>query len=157
MYVNREQTCPYYPHFAYKLNPNLRLGTIRNFDPVKNDVVFQPLDNPTRPFFVPIEALLQQEIGRMQFSLGLKSAIESMQSKFLTEKEKNIFNLLQHTESFIDFEKLLRSFAILLAAYDDIDNMYPALIQTSGPANATFCHFATSNWTQTFREAPFLI
>ena len=88
---------------------------------------------------LPQEAAIQQEIGRMQFSLGLKSAIEQMQSKFLTEKEKNIFNLLQHTESFIDFEKLLRSFAILLAAHDDIDSMYPALIQSSGPANASFC------------------
>ena len=68
-----------------------------------------------------------------------------MQSKFLTEKEKNIFNLLQHTESFIDFEKLLRSFAILLAANDDIDNSYPALIQASGAANTTFRLFATSH------------
>ena len=35
LYANREQTCLYYPHFAYKINPSLRLGTIRNFDPIK--------------------------------------------------------------------------------------------------------------------------
>ena len=81
----------------------------------------------------------------MQFSLGLKSAIEVMQSKFWTEKEKNIFNILQHTESFIDFEKLLRSFAKLIAAHDEMDSMYPALIQASGPANAhDFRRFPTS-------------
>ena len=87
----------------------------------------------SKPFFHK-----KRELGRMQISLGLKSAFEQMQSKFLTEKEKHIYNLLQHTESFLDFEKLIRSFAILLAAHEDIDHMYPALIQTSGPANANF-------------------
>ena len=82
----------------------------------------------------------------MQFSLGLKSAIEQMQAKILTEKEKHIYNLLQHTESFLDFEKLLRAFAILLAAHEDIDHMYPALIQTSGPANAKFRKCSLAKW-----------
>ena len=141
MYAHREQTCPYYPHFAYKLNPLLRLGTIRNFDPVKNYVVFQPLNNPQRPLFVPIEALLpqeaiiQQQFSQMQFSLGLKSILETMQSKFCTEREKHIYNLLQHTESFIEFDKLLRAFAILLAANEEIEKMYPSLMETSGPAS----------------------
>ena len=141
MYAHREQTCPYYPHFAYKLNPRLRLGTIRNFDPVKNYVVSQPLENPPRPFFVPIEALLpqeaaiQQQFRQMQFSLGLKSIIEQLQARFFSQREKHIYNFLQHTESFIEFDKLLGAFAILLAAHEQIEKMYPSLIETSGPAS----------------------
>ena len=141
MYAHREQTSPNYPHFAYKLNPRLRLGTIRIFDPVKNYVVFQPLEKPTRPFFVPIEALLpqeaviQQQFSQMQFSLGLKSIIEQLQARFFSQREKHIYNLLQHTESFIEFDTLLAAFAILLAAHEQVEKMYPSLIETSGPAS----------------------
>ena len=32
-------------------------GTLRNFDPVKNYYIYQPLENPERPLITPIEAL----------------------------------------------------------------------------------------------------
>ena len=71
----------------------------------------------------------------MQFSLGLKSIIERMQAKFFSKKQKHVYNLLQHTESFIDIDKLIGAFAILSAAHEDIEQMYPLLIETSGPAS----------------------
>ena len=35
----------------------MELGTLRNFDPVKNYNIFQPKEAPERPLIVPIEAL----------------------------------------------------------------------------------------------------
>ena len=84
---------------------------------------------------LPQEAVIQQQFSQMQFSLGLKSIIENMQAKFFSKREKHIYNLLQHTESFIEFDKLLGAFAILLAAHEEIERMYPSLIETSGPAS----------------------
>ena len=71
----------------------------------------------------------------MQFSLGLKSIIEQLQARFFSQREKHIYNLLQHTESFIEFDTLLGAFAILLAAHEQVEKMYPSLIETSGPAS----------------------
>ena len=53
----------------------------------------------------------------------------------IKQASKHIYNLLQHTESFIEFDKLLGAFAILLAAHEEIERMYPSLIETSGPAS----------------------
>ena len=33
------------------------IGTLRNFDPIKNYNFFQPKDSPERPLIVPLEAL----------------------------------------------------------------------------------------------------
>ena len=33
------------------------MGTLRNFDPIKNYYIFQPKDTPERPLMVPLEAL----------------------------------------------------------------------------------------------------
>ena len=33
------------------------IGTLRNFDPIKNYYIFQPKEAPERPLMVPIEAL----------------------------------------------------------------------------------------------------
>ena len=64
-----------------------------------------------------------------------KSIIEQLQARFFSQREKHIYNLLQHTESFIEFDTLLGAFAILLAAHEEIERMYPSLIETSGPAS----------------------
>ena len=57
IYVNDQMTSPYFMKFAYITKDKYMKGTLRNFDPVKNYYIFQPIENPERPFMLPIEAL----------------------------------------------------------------------------------------------------
>ena len=57
IYVNDQMTSPYFMKFAYIVKNKYMKGTLRNFDPVKNYYIFQPTENPERPFMIPIEAL----------------------------------------------------------------------------------------------------
>ena len=45
-------------NYSYIIQPNCCEGTLRNFDPIKNHLIFSPLFSKTnRPFLVPIKYL----------------------------------------------------------------------------------------------------
>ena len=57
IYVNDQMTSPYFMKFAYIIKNKYMKGTLRNFDPVKNYYICQPIENPERPLIIPIEVL----------------------------------------------------------------------------------------------------
>ena len=57
VHINDQLTSPYFLNYGYKLKWNYTIGTLRNFDPIKNYYVFQPKNEPERPLIVPLEAL----------------------------------------------------------------------------------------------------
>ena len=59
--INDQLTSPYFLNYGYKLKWDNTIGTLRNFDPIKNYYIFQPKEAPERPLIVPIEALEPSE------------------------------------------------------------------------------------------------
>ena len=57
VHINDQLTSPYFLNYSYKLKWDYTIGTLRNFDPIKNYYVFQPKDAPERPLMVPLEAI----------------------------------------------------------------------------------------------------
>ena len=57
IHINDQLTSPYFLNYGDRLKWEYTLGTIRNFDPIKNYYIFQPKDAPERPLMVPLEAL----------------------------------------------------------------------------------------------------
>ena len=57
IHINDQLTSPYFLNYGYKLKWEYTIGTLRNFDPIKNYYIFQPKEAPERPLIVPIEAL----------------------------------------------------------------------------------------------------
>ena len=57
IHINDQLTAPYFLNYGYRLKWEYTIGTLRNFDPVKNYYIFQPKEAPERPLIVPIEAL----------------------------------------------------------------------------------------------------
>ena len=57
IHINDQLTSPYFLNYGYKLKREYTIGTLRNFDPIKNYYIFQPKDSPERPMMVPLEAL----------------------------------------------------------------------------------------------------
>ena len=57
IHINDQLTSPYFLNYGYKLKWEYTIGTLRNFDPIKNYYIFQPMDSLERPLMVPLEAL----------------------------------------------------------------------------------------------------
>ena len=57
IHINDQLTSPYFLNYGYRLKWEYTLGTLRNFDPIKNYYIFQPKDSPERPLMVLLEAL----------------------------------------------------------------------------------------------------
>ena len=55
--INDQLTSSYFLNYGYKLKWEYTIGTLRNFDPIKNYYIFQPKDPPERPLMVPLKAL----------------------------------------------------------------------------------------------------
>ena len=55
--INDQLNSPYFLNYGYRIKWEYTIGTLRNFDPVKNYYIFQPKEAPERPLIVPIEAL----------------------------------------------------------------------------------------------------
>ena len=63
-YANTKLTSPYYMNYGYIIQPNYCVGTLRNFNPIKNCFLCSPLYAETnRPILVPIENLQCVEGG----------------------------------------------------------------------------------------------
>ena len=57
IFQNHKVTSPFSYHSHYSLNHLFTIGTIRNYDPVKQYFLLSSYHDPTRPLFVPQEAL----------------------------------------------------------------------------------------------------
>ena len=57
IHINDQLTSPYFLNYGYKLKWNYTIGTLPNFDPIKNYYIFQSKEAPERPLIAPIEAL----------------------------------------------------------------------------------------------------
>ena len=57
IFQNHRFTFPFSHHAHYSVNHFFAIGTIRNYDPVKQYYTLSPYNDPTRPRFVSQEAL----------------------------------------------------------------------------------------------------
>ena len=57
IFQSHKFTSPFSYHSHYSLNHLFTIGTIRNYDPVKQYFILSSYHDPTRPLFVPQEAL----------------------------------------------------------------------------------------------------
>ena len=57
IHINDQLTSPYFLTYGYRLKCEYTLGTLRNFDPIKNYYIFHPKEASERPLIVPLEAL----------------------------------------------------------------------------------------------------
>ena len=70
-YANTKLTSPYYMICSYIIQPNYSEGTFRNFDPIKNYLIFSPLYAKTnRPIIIPIDYLQFVEGGGTKCAYG---------------------------------------------------------------------------------------
>ena len=96
-------TSPYFMKFAYISNFKYMKGTLRNFDPVKNYFIFQPIENPERTFMIPIEALEPAENYHTYHIHGsvpakpVKKFIEYIGSRRPTDQEMEIQKAVKAT------------------------------------------------------------
>ena len=94
--VNDQMNSPYFMKFAYIIKNKYMKGTMRNFDPVKNYYIFQPIENPERPLIVPIEVLEPAENYHTYHINGsvpakpVKKFIEYIGSRRPTDQEREI-------------------------------------------------------------------
>ena len=98
IHINDQLTSPYFLNYGYKLKWNYAIGTLLNFDPIKNYYIFQPKEAPERPLIVPIEALepceeyhtyhLEGSLTNIEFC----NRIQINNERKVTETEKEIRN-----------------------------------------------------------------
>ena len=101
IHINDQLTSPYFLNYGYRLKWNNTIGTLRNFDPIKNYYIFQPKEAPERPLIVPIEALepceeyhtyhLEGSVTNKAFS----NRIQFNNERNVTENEKEIRNTVK--------------------------------------------------------------
>ena len=107
--------------FAYIIKDKYMKGTLRNFDPVKNYYIFQPIENPERPLMVPIEALEPAENYHTYHIHGsvpakpVKNIIEYIESRRPTEQELEIQKAVKETAPHITPNLLHNALAYFLS------------------------------------------
>ena len=101
IHINDQLTSPYFLNYEYKLKWNYTIGTLRNFDPIKNYYLFEPKEAPERPLIVQIEALEPCEeyhTYHLQGSVTNKAFCNRIQfnnERKVTETEKEIRNTVK--------------------------------------------------------------
>ena len=112
IHINDQLTSPYFLIYGYKLKWDYTIGTLRNFDPIKNYYIFQPKEAPERPLIVPIEALepceeyhtyhLQGSVTNEAFS----NRIQFNNERKITETEKEIRNTVKASITEIPIDEI---------------------------------------------------
>ena len=101
VHINDQLTSPYFLNYSYKLKWNYTIGTLRNFDPIKNYYVFQPKDAPERPLMVPLEAIEPCEEYHVYHLTGsvtnraITNRLNFNNERKIPDTEKEICNALQ--------------------------------------------------------------
>ena len=100
-HINDQLTSPYFLNYGYRLKWDNTLGTLRNFDPIKNYYIFQPKNAPERPLMVPLKALEPCEeyhTYHLEGSVTNRAFINRIQfnnERKTTEIEKEIRNTVK--------------------------------------------------------------
>ena len=101
VHINDQLTSPYFLNYSYKLKWNYTIGTLRNFDPIKNYYVFQPKDAPERPLMVPLEAIEPCEKYHVYHLTGsvtnkaITNRLNFNNERKIPDTEREICNALQ--------------------------------------------------------------
>ena len=101
VHINDQLTSPYFLNYSYKLKWEYTIGTLRNFDPIKNYYVFQPKDAPERPLMVPLEAIEPCEECHVYHLTGsvtnkaITNRLNFNNERKIQDTEREICNALQ--------------------------------------------------------------
>ena len=101
VHINDQLTSPYFLNYSYKLKWNYTIGTLRNFDPIKNYYVFQPKDAPERPLMVPLESIEPCEEYHVYHLTGsvtnraITNRLNFNNERKIPDTEREICNALQ--------------------------------------------------------------
>ena len=101
VHINDQLTSPFFLNYSYKLKWNYTIGTLRNFDPIKNYYVFQPKDAPERPLMVPLEAIEPCEEYHVYHLTGsvtnkaITNRLNFNNERKIPDTEREICNALQ--------------------------------------------------------------
>ena len=101
VHINDQLTSPYFLNYSYKLKWNYTIGTLRNFDPIKNYYVFQPKGAPERPLMVPLEAIEPCEEYHVYHLTGsvtnraITNRLNFNNERKIPDTEREICNALQ--------------------------------------------------------------
>ena len=101
IHINDQLTSPYFLNYSYRIKWSYTIGTLRNFDPIKNYYVFQSKDEPERPLMVPLEALEPCEEYHVYHLTGsvtnkaITNRLTFNNERKIPQTEKEICNALQ--------------------------------------------------------------
>ena len=101
VHINDQLTSTYFLNYSYKLKWEYTIGTLRNFDPIKNYYVFQPKDAPERPLMVPLEAIEPCEEYHVYHLTGsvtnkaITNRLNFNNEREIPDTEREICNALQ--------------------------------------------------------------
>ena len=99
--INDQFSSPYFLNYSYRIKWSYTIGTLRNFDPIKNYYVFQSKDEPERPLMVPLEALEPCEEYHVYHLTGsvtnkaITNRLTFNNERKIPQTEKEICNPLQ--------------------------------------------------------------
>ena len=126
VHINDQLTSPYFLNYSYKLKWEYTIGTLRNFDPIKNYYVFQPKDAPERPLMVPLEAIEPCEEYHVYHLTGsvtnkaITNRLNFNNERKIRDTEREICNALQASIT----ETPLKEIVILLGYYLSKDEYF---------------------------------
>ena len=124
IHINDQLTSPYFLNYGYKLKWDYTIGTLRNFDPIKNYYIFQPKETSERPLIVPIEALEPCEeyhTYHLEGSVTNRAFINVIQfnnERKVTDIEKEIRNTVKASITDVPNHKITNLLAHFLSKDD---------------------------------------
>ena len=130
IHINDQLTSPYFLYYGYRLKWEYTLGTLRNFDPIKNYYIFQSKDAPERPLMVPLEALepceeyhfyhLEGSVTNRAFT----NKINFNNERKITELEQELFNTVKASITNIPLKDITNLLAYFLSKDDNFVKEY---------------------------------
>ena len=130
IHINDQLTSPYFLNYGYRLKWEYTLGTLRNFDPIKNYYIFQPKDTPERPLMVPLEALESCEeyhVYHLEGSVtnrAFTNRINFNNERAKTELEHELCNTVKASITDIPLKDLTNLLAYFLSKDDNFVKEY---------------------------------
>ena len=130
IHINDQLTSPYFLNYGYRLKWEYTLGTLRNFDPIKNYYIFQPKDSPERPLLVPLEALEPCEeyhVYHLEGSVtnrAFTNRINFNNERTKTELEHELCNTVKASITDIPLKDLTNLLAYFLSKDDNFVKEY---------------------------------
>ena len=121
IHINDQLTSPFFLNYGYKLKWDYTIGTLRNFDPIKNYYIFQPKEAPERPLIVPIEALEPCEEYHTYHLEGsvtngaISNRIQFNNERKITEIEKEIRNTVKASITDVTIDEITNLHAHFLS------------------------------------------